>query len=69
MNERYAQCIPFDKNVKGRIGGNPPKCIEEQIPCDYKFYAFIKYIHLIYIKKHLKYRTYQKNIRKNLIRG
>lgn len=39
MNERYAQCIPFDKNVKGRIGGNPPKCIEEQIPCDYKFYA------------------------------
>lgn len=39
MNERYAKCIPFDKNVKGRIGGNPPKCIEEQIPCDYKFYA------------------------------
>lgn len=24
MNERYAKCIPFDKNVKGRIGGNPP---------------------------------------------
>ena len=39
MNERYAKCIPFDKNVKGRIGGNPPKCIEGQIPCDYKFYA------------------------------
>lgn len=39
MNERYAKCIPFDKDVKGRIGGNPPKCIEEQIPCDYKFYA------------------------------
>lgn len=39
MNERYAKCIPFDKNVKGRIGGNPPKCVEEQIPCDYKFYA------------------------------
>ncbi len=39
MNERYAKCIPFDKNVKGRIGGNPPKCIEEQIPCDYNFYA------------------------------
>mgnify|MGYP000892622077 CR=1 FL=1 len=39
MNERYAKCIPFDKNVKGRIGGNPPKCIEEQIPSDYKFYA------------------------------
>ena len=28
MNERYAKCILFDKNVKGRIGGNPPKCIE-----------------------------------------
>ena len=39
MNERYAKCIPFDKNVKGRIGDNPPKCIEGQIPCDYKFYA------------------------------
>lgn len=39
MNERYAKCIPFDKNVKGRIGGNPPKCIEDQIPGDYKFYA------------------------------
>lgn len=39
MNERYAKCIPFDKNVKGRIGGNPPKCIEGQIPSDYKFYA------------------------------
>lgn len=21
MNERYAKCISFDKNVKGRIGG------------------------------------------------
>lgn len=39
MNEQFAKCIPFDKNVKGRIGGNPPKCIEEQIPCDYNFYA------------------------------
>lgn len=41
MNERYAKCIPFDKNVKGRIGGNPPKCIEGQIPSDYKFYAIL----------------------------
>lgn len=39
MNELFAKCIPFDKNVRGRIGGNPPKCIEEQIPDDYKFYA------------------------------
>lgn len=28
MNERYAKCISFDKNVKGRIGGNPPKCVD-----------------------------------------
>lgn len=39
MNELFAKCIPFDKNIKGRIGGNPPKCIEEQISSDYKFYA------------------------------
>ncbi len=39
MNERYARCIPFDKNVRGRIGGNPPICIEKQIPCVYNFYA------------------------------
>lgn len=39
MNELYAKCISFDKNVKGRVGGNPPKCIEEQIPSDYNFYA------------------------------
>ncbi len=35
----FAQCIPFDDNVRGRIGGNPPKLIEEQIPDDYRFYA------------------------------
>lgn len=39
MNELFAKCIPFDKNIRGRIGGNPPICIEEQIPDDYKFYA------------------------------
>ena len=39
MNELFAKCIPFDNNMKGRIGGNPPKCIEEQILSDYKFYA------------------------------
>ena len=37
--QRYAKCIPFDRNIKGRIGGNPPECIEKQIPCDYNFYA------------------------------
>jgi len=35
----FAQCIPFDDHVRGRIGGNPPKLIEEQIPDDYRFYA------------------------------
>lgn len=39
MNELFAKCIPHNKNIKGRIGGNPPKCIEEQISSDYKFYA------------------------------
>lgn len=43
LNELFAKCIPFDKNVRGRIGGNPPKCIEEQIPDDYKFYATLVY--------------------------
>lgn len=35
----FAQCIPFDDNVRGRIGGNPPKFIEELISDDYRFYA------------------------------
>ncbi|WP_223554802.1 hypothetical protein [Lysinibacillus sphaericus] len=35
----FAQCIPFDDRVRGRIGGNPPKLIEEQIPDNYRFYA------------------------------
>lgn len=35
----FAQCIPFNDNVRGRIGGNPPKLIEEQKPDDYRFYA------------------------------
>lgn len=39
MNEHYAKCISFEKNVKGRIGGNPPENIEKQIPSYYKFYA------------------------------
>ena len=57
MNERYAKCIPFDKNVKGRIGGNPPKCIEGQIPCDYKFYATLvhgKFTHICPLPSTLK---------------
>lgn len=39
MKELFAKCIPFDSGIKGRIGGNPPKLIEEQIPHKYKFYA------------------------------
>lgn len=35
----FAQCIPFNDNVRGRIGGNPPKFIEEKISDDYRFYA------------------------------
>ncbi|WP_276727232.1 hypothetical protein [Capnocytophaga granulosa] len=37
--ELYAQCIPYDKNIKGRIGGNPPINIETEIPEGYGFYA------------------------------
>lgn len=39
MNEQYAKCIPFDANVKGRIGGNPPQIVENSIPDGYLFYA------------------------------
>jgi hypothetical protein len=39
MERLLAKCIPFDSNVKGRIGGNPPRIIEGQIPDKYKFYA------------------------------
>ena len=39
MNEQYAKCIPFDANVKGRIGGNPPQVVENSIPEGYLFYA------------------------------
>ena len=39
MNERYAKCFPFDSNVKGRIGGNPPQIVENSIPDGYLFYA------------------------------
>ena len=41
MERLYAKCIVPDNNLKGRIGGNPPKAIEEQIPDGYKFYATI----------------------------
>ena len=37
MNEQYAKCIPFDANVKGRIGGNPPQIVENSIPDGYLF--------------------------------
>jgi len=39
MNEQYAKCIPFDANVKGRIGGNSPQIVENSIPDGYLFYA------------------------------
>lgn len=39
MKELYAKCLPFNKDIKGRIGGNPPVSLEDKIPSDYKFYA------------------------------
>ena len=32
MTPLYAQCIPYNENIKGRIGGNPPINIETEIP-------------------------------------
>ena len=43
MNELYAKCIPFDANVKGRIGGNPPQIVENSIPDGYLFYATLEH--------------------------
>lgn len=43
MNELYAKCIPFDANVKGRIGGNPPQIVENGIPDGYLFYATLEH--------------------------
>ena len=37
--ELYAQCIPYNENIKGRIGGPPPIIIENEIPKGYGFYA------------------------------
>ena len=39
MKQKFARCIPFDKNTKGRIGGNPPITTEGSIPKNYIFYA------------------------------
>ena len=43
MNEQYAKCIPFDANVKGRFGGNPPQIVENSIPEGYLFYATLEH--------------------------
>ena len=32
-------CVPFNPNLKGRLGGNPPVVIESLIPENYIFYA------------------------------
>lgn len=39
MTPLYAQCIPYNESIKGRIGGNPPINIETEIPEGYAFYA------------------------------
>ncbi|WP_264530569.1 hypothetical protein [Flavobacterium sp. N502540] len=43
MNELYATCLIYDKTLEARIGGNPPKVIENDIPEDYNFYAVINH--------------------------
>ena len=39
MTPLYAQCIPYNESIKGRIGGNPPINIETEIREGYAFYA------------------------------
>jgi len=39
--EYFAKCLPFDINLRGRIGGNPPEIIENLIPEDFLFYATV----------------------------
>ena len=39
MTPLYAQCIPYNESIKGRIGANPPINIETEIPEGYAFYA------------------------------
>lgn len=39
MKEKFAKCVSFDENIRGRIGGNPPITIEGVIPDEYLFYA------------------------------
>ena len=39
MTPLYAQCIPYNESIKGRIGGNPPINIETEILEGYAFYA------------------------------
>ncbi|MGL5274196.1 hypothetical protein SAMN04488018_102213 [Myroides marinus] len=41
MEEKFAECIPYDNSIKGRIGGNVPGIIENDIPEGYVFYATI----------------------------
>lgn len=65
MNEQYAKCIPFDANVKGRIGGNPPQIVENSIPDGYLFYATLvhpeKENRMLSIFIHGDFRTLLKN--------
>lgn len=39
MKEIFAECLPYDKDLKGRMGGNIPKLIENNLPDGYGFYA------------------------------
>lgn len=43
MRELYASCLPYDGNLKARIGGNPPAVIESIIPDNYNFYAVLNH--------------------------
>lgn len=39
MKELFASCLPYDNSLKARMGGNPPKIIENMIPDHFNFCA------------------------------
>jgi len=43
MKELFANCLPYNSNLKARMGGNPPEIIEGEIPYNYNFYAVLNH--------------------------
>ncbi|WP_160140092.1 hypothetical protein [Chryseobacterium sp. c4a] len=43
MKELFANCLPYNSDLKARMGGNPPEIIEDVIPENYNFYAVLNH--------------------------